>query len=314
MTALLLAWVAPATLTAQERSWEIVFENDVLTTVLPGRLNSDREYTHGLWLAVERDGSPLWGRVLADLPDCGPSTPELGACTRTRFEVGHEIFTPDFHNHRDLTMQRPYAALLFGSMTARVLAPSIARSLRVELGVTGPPALGEEFQQMVHRLMSFREPEGWDEQVSSVPAVLLQFQEDRVFDLLDEGIRVADVIPSWQATVGNIRSGAQLGVVGRAGTILPHPWGRGAGVDESTAFGFVGIRQSWIAHDLFLDGETMVDREEVERRPFVAELETGGAVQIDGVRLTTALVIEQRRYETQPEPHWYVRAVLGYYP
>ena len=96
--------------------------------------------------------------------------PAERACTRTRFEIGHKIFTPDYKASFEST-QRPYAAWLYGSMTGSVVRSELARSLRIELGVTGPPAMGELFQRVVHQIIHYPVPDGWDRQLAFEPGV-----------------------------------------------------------------------------------------------------------------------------------------------
>src|SRR5690606_2883328 len=122
-----LAGATPLLAQNQEPVVEVVFENDALIGVVPGVPNSDREYTHGLAVAVDVRGAPLWGRAFPKLRPCTTPVPGRFTCARTRFEGGQKIFTPDY-KRRFESPQRPYAAWLYGAVTGRAVSASLDRS------------------------------------------------------------------------------------------------------------------------------------------------------------------------------------------
>jgi lipid A 3-O-deacylase len=310
---LLLVALSAARAAAQDVTYEVVFENDALIGAVPGVVDSDREYTHGLVLAAEQDGAHLWNALAPGIRACVDRSAGGGVCARTRFETGQKIFTPDFRKPWLTQLQRPYAGWLFGAMTARILDDAVSRSVRAELGITGPQAMGELFQRLVHKLLNSTVAE-WDQQLGFEPAVLLQYREDRLLELGSTGSTGFDLLPAWQVSVGNLRTGMQVGLTGRVGRNLPHPWLHTPSDSGWLAFGFVAARQGWTLHELFLDGNLFQESSSVERRPFAAEAEIGGAVEYRKARLTSSLVFEQKLYETQPRAHRYARVVLTYTP
>ncbi|MEX2571598.1 MAG: lipid A deacylase LpxR family protein, partial [Gemmatimonadota bacterium] len=308
---LLSAVAVPSEASAQAKAWDVVFENDALIGILPGKKNSDREYTHGLWLASEGSGDGLWRRVALGVAPCEADVEQDRPCLQTRVEFGQKIFTPDFSDPPTGEPQRPFAGWLFGATTGRIVSESVERSLRLELGVTGAPSMAELLQSVVHRLTNYPVPSGWDDQLAFEPGVLVRYGERYVVGgHREDGMRVVDLIPAWHVSAGNVRTDVQGGVTLRAGYRLPHPWRPLSPGEDLAAFGVLTLRERWTGRDLFLDGNTFQESERVERRPFTGAAEAGWGVQYKGVRLTYTLVSEDRLYETQPRGHMYTRVGL----
>ncbi|MQA89830.1 MAG: DUF2219 family protein [Gemmatimonas sp.] len=310
----LVAASSSVAMAQEQATFELIFENDALIGAVPGIPDSDREYTSGLTFAVERGGAPLWGVLTPSIPACGERYSGFGSCARTRFETGHKMFTPDWRKPWVTQPQRPFAAWLSGSITALILSPTVASALRVEAGFTGPPAMGEHVQNFIHKLLNSSEADGWDRQLEFEPALLIEYREDYLLDVDLPGGKRMDLIPMWRVSLGNLRTGAQVGLRARAGGDMPHPWLPSEPGPDISVYGFVAVRETWTRRDLFLDGVTLEEIDPIEKRPFRAEAELGGTVVRGNLRLTSSLILEERRYETQPTPHRYVRVVLSYTP
>jgi lipid A 3-O-deacylase len=290
---------------AQVVSVEAAVENDALTGFLPGRGNTDREYTHGMWVAVERKDAPWWNRVSPGLRACGATQGE-DRCLTSRLEAGQKIFTPDFQKGRSAS-ERPFAGWLFAGITTRFQKPREMRSVRLLLGVTGPPSLAEAFQRGLHRLTDFPDPEGWKNQLAFEPGMLIQYGEARLLELtLPEGERIADLVLSADASLGNVRTGLRGEATGRIGFRVPHPWQSTAVPSGKWSFHALGtVRRQYTAHDLFLDGNTLHHGPRVERNPFSGAVEAGFAVGYGDHEIVYTVVSESRLYRTQPKPHLY---------
>lgn len=321
-------------------SWELVFENDVFFTIIPFTGRSDREYTHGHTLATERDHAPVWGRLFSRIGECTdaaevvagtaaddavhtdtPATPwrdDHPRCLRTRYELGQKLYTPDTTSGRTPSPEeRPFAGWLYGAVTGRILDSRSSRSLRMEIGVTGPPSFGEETQRFVHWVIQTYEPQGWDDQLPFEPAILVRYEErHRVLERLrDDGSSFADVIATGGASLGNLRTGLEAALTVRVGRPLPHPWlPRSSPAPRFVPFAFVEARGRWTAHDLFLDGTVFEESRGVDRRPFAAGWSAGAAADYRDFRVRVELVGEGRQYLTQPEPHRYFSISLTWRP
>jgi hypothetical protein len=281
---LALLWGVPA---GAQRSATLRLDNDILA--LRGRgAPADYDYTQGLVLAVEMDSALRWraGR----LPACATGGTE--PCLRTRIEVGQRIYTPRRDAPTPVPGERPYAAWLYaGGGVARESGRGV-RSLEVELGVTGPPAMGEPVQNGVHRLTGSERQEGWAHQVGFEPGILLRVQEGRRW-----GGGAARIAGSMRVELGNVRTSAALG----ASAVL----GRGTG-----PYACLGGRGEWVVRDIFLDGNTFRGRSTARKLPFVREGEAAAGFRARKWAAEYRFVARSREYRAQPEAHAYGSLVL----
>jgi lipid A 3-O-deacylase len=287
---------------------DLALDNDAFANWLPWRRRSDREYTHGLWVAGTRGDAPLWGRLRPE-PGCDAAPAGAGRCAATRWVVGQRLFTPRIYDDAPAATERPYAAWLFGAGEARLLEGNAARSVRLEVGVTGRPALGAPVQRAIHRVVGIRQPRGWEHQLPFEPGFLVRYAETRVLERrAPSGARIADVAGTATLTAGTVRTGAEATLVARVGYGIPHAlrsgWSRRA--EHGTGgFAFVRVQPRWAVRDLFLDGSTFRESPRVEKRPFPAAAEVGAAFRHAGWQLSYSLTGETRQYRTQPRQHVY---------
>jgi lipid A 3-O-deacylase len=296
-------------------SFEVIFENDALHPGLPDERFSDREYTHGLMVASERNLAPVWGGLLPRMVPCSSTLRRSERCLQTRFEGGQKIYTPEIRDEIPSPEERPYAGWLYGSVTGRAVDSRSSRSLRAEVGVTGPLSMGESVQRLVHRVTGFPRPRGWDYQLGTELGVLAEYEERHLLERrLASGTRIADVILSSAATIGNVRTGIRGGVTFRAGHRLPHPWERSVAEHPLSVYGVGAFERSWTAHDLFLDGNTFRSSRSVERIATTDAVRIGTGVQFGDLRFTLTIVFEDPLYVTQPKPHRYSTLTLTVRP
>lgn len=283
---LALLWAAPA---GAQRSASLRLDNDILA--LRGRgAPADYDYTQGLMVGVEMDSAPRWIPGLGRLPACDASGAE--ACLRTRFEVGQRIYTPRQDAPTPVPGERPYAAWLYaGGGVARESERGV-RSLEVEIGGTGSPALGEPVQNEVHRLTGSERQEGWAHQIGFEPGILLRVREARRW-----GGGAARIEPAVGVELGNVRTAASAG----ASAML----GRGRG-----AYARVGGRQEWVVRDIFLDGNSFGSRSTARKLPFVSEGEAAAGFRGRRWSAEYRFVARSREYRAQPARHDYGSLVL----
>jgi len=296
-----------------EPSWEVGFENDAFMYLIPGMRVSDREYTNGVWLAMERNDAPLWGRLLPGRNDCVAAAADDRRCLQSRMEVGQRIYTPFIGTGEPPPQQRPYAGWLYLALTGRIAGDEAARSLKVEAGVTGPPSLAEQSQELIHAIARMPEPRGWEYQLPFEPGVMIRYEESRALAYRGAGgARIADAVLSANASVGNVLTGIQGSATVRLGYHLPHPWLRPRSTGSLSAWAFTGYRRQYVARDLFLDGSTFDDESPgVERIPTTSVWTLGAAATWHDVRLQFTFTAEDRLYRTQPFAHRYAAILIG---
>lgn len=308
---------AVAPLSAQQRRTvrvvEVATDNDAYDFWIPMNVRPDHEYTHGMWLALEADAAPGWGRRLGGgRKPCNVAAADE-ACLSTRLELGQKLYTPTVDGAEPVPGQRAYAGWLYTSATARITSPRASRTFALEAGVTGAPSLGEQVHTLFHRLAGFWKPVGWKNQLRFEPGVVARYDETRIlWEGHARGTRVVELAPSWGASLGNVETAARAGVRLRAGYRLPRPWGD-RGERKFALWGMAGVRQDWVGRDLFLDGNTFGDRGvHVKRRPFVAQSELGGGFRLGAMTAEYRVTTRGRDYETQSGRHPYSSITLRF--
>ncbi len=241
----------------------VTLDNDILA--LRGRgAPADYDYTHGLTVSVQTD-------------------------SLRRFMVGQRIYTPRRDAPEPVPGERPYAGWLFAGAHLARERPGAVRSLAVEIGITGPAALGEPVQNGVHRLLGSEPQQGWKHQTGLEPGILLRIQEAR---RIDRG--PARLEPALSLSLGNVRTAASAGASAEVGR-GPGPYAR------------IGGRGEWVARDLFLDGNTLRGRSTARKLPWVGEGEGEAAAGFRARRWSAEyrFVARTREYRAQPAAHAY---------
>lgn len=292
----------------------LVVENDSLSS------GADRNYTSGIKLAYVSPSErvPGWLRGAgAFTRGISNSEPDFWGIA-----VGQSIFTPeDINAVQAPPDQHPYAGWLY--MQIMVSAeedrsdgrrPRFIDSYELEFGMTGPSALGEESQRGIHEWLGAPDPQGWDSQLNDEFAFAVSFDRRwralRLFGDFLGGIE-ADLTPNAGASLGTLRTEARVGVTARIGQRIDNDYGPPrvrpslSGVEH-----FAGGRLSWsifggvqgraVAHNLFLDGNTFEDSASVDRRPLVADFQTGLSISAGDWRLAYTYVWRTEEFETQP--------------
>jgi len=85
--------------------------------------------------------------------------------------LGQEIYTPRHNADLHVAGDRPYGAWLYGALVMMRHRGLTLDSLELRAGVTGRPALGEQLQNGVHRLLHNELERGWSRQIPARLAV-----------------------------------------------------------------------------------------------------------------------------------------------
>jgi lipid A 3-O-deacylase len=279
----------------------IQLEND---STRPG---SDNYYTSG-----ERIGytSPT-GSLPGPLAALGHSLLGEGQ-QRFALDLSQNIFTPlqDKLANPPLT-DRPYAAVLMGTMSFIQDTDTTRTALGLGLGVIGPAALGQEVQNGFHELIGQGSVGGWHTQLPNQPVIQLTAERTWRVPLGGLGGLESDVLPSVTVGAGTFRIYGQAGGTLRLGQGLQSDFGAPriepglTGTDAYTPtqpfawYVFAGVDGQAVAWDETLDGLPFESSRHVSRVPFVGEFQAGFTLMAWGARLTAMQVLQSNEFRTQ---------------
>ena len=319
--AALLVAAAPGALRADDgHRLSVVLENDSLF------FNSDEFYTQGLrfaYLGPDVAADSAWNRPFDALADLLPVFPATAAERSRRYALsfGQSIFTPEVisANPPD-PLDRPYAGWLYAG--ASLLQDTDRRTLdhlELQLGVVGPAALGKQVQRRWHELITTTEPEGWDSQLHNEPGIVLSYERKWRLTLDGDGSTGIDLIPEVGASLGNVFTYGQAGLLLRFGRNLQADYGPPrirpalSGTDyfnrdylkgDFGLYGYFGVQGRAVARDIFLDGNTFRSSPSVDKEPLVGDIQAGVALfWRSGTRLDVSVVHRTEEFERQDGAH-----------
>ncbi len=287
--------------------------------------NTDRHYTNGMRLALtvplSEDciglGAPAQG-IASWLAPSGT----IRATERIGYSLGQSMFTPDDTDTSLLVPDdRPYGAWLYLGLAYQASydlldGRGVQDTLQLDLGVVGPAALGEEFQNSYHRLINVDEVNGWNNQLHNEPGLILSLERKWRSPPAEpiSGTRLyADVIPFLHGSVGNVFTYAGGGATLRLGQRLGVDFGPPRirpGLLGSEAFSpdgkyawylFAGAEGQLVARNIFLDGNSFRDSHRVGRELLVGDFQAGFALIYDTWRLTYTHVVRTPEFDEQNE-------------
>ena len=283
----------------------LVVDNDLLAVRGRGA-PPDYDYTHGTRIGIAWPGAPARvARLLRAASRC--DTAAAGsACVVSGLAVAQEIYTPRRVADVPIAGERPHAAWLnAGAHVGRVDRTGM-QALALRAGVTGPPALGEQVQNGVHRLLGNRLEEGWPHQLPARLVVAADYGATRV--LLGPGSSAAPsrfLDASAGVTVGTMRRAVQAGAAAHYGRGAP----RSALADAPLVARpgrlqlQVAYRQELVLADGFVEGIGATAG--ASRVPWVNEASVRAGWRWSRLGLEYRYVSRGREYRAQPGRHAY---------
>jgi hypothetical protein len=287
---------------------QLFIENDMLA-------HTDRYYTNGIKLGI---GVP--GDTLAEL-FCHSSKLALAPFSneedRLHFGwfVGNNLYTP-----KKITIaapqpnDRPWAAWMYLGGVAQRLNKESGRldTVEIDVGMVGPPALGEQIQSWGHRLVGASKPLGWANQIPAEPAVVVSYLHKQKIKL---GTEYLEVIPHAGVSVGNVFTLARAGGIARIGLNMTgfgpdsiEPGGatlqntrNAADPDSRTKFefyGFAGFDGRLVGRNIFLDGTLFRDSPSVSKRDYVHDLSVGVSMRYQRLRISLTRIRRSEEFYT----------------
>lgn len=246
--------------------------------------------------------------------------PGLGVQRKFDVVVGQSIFTPTkYHQVVPDPRDRPFAGYLFtGGSLLQDTDGRMLENLELLAGVVGPDALAKEAQETFHSIAGFNNKnldQGYRYQLSNEPGFMLTYERKwRVWQTRFYGIQ-AEVIPEAGLTIGNVMTYGAAGGMVRIGQNLDVDYGiprvrpalSGTSWFDASRltqdFGwylFAGAQGRAVAHNIFLDGNTVADSRSVHKEILVGDFSTGASVFYrDWVKLDVSFTERTKEFTTQ---------------
>jgi len=337
---LALLWPAAAPLSAAcpaERegggkpSWvtNFYFENDLFD-------ETDQNYTNGIRFSALSpdldsftDDPQLAGWVVALNRAMGFLAPGSASdCLQSRrlvLSLGQSIYTPEDINATAVVPdQRPYAGWLYAGVAYNLRRANRLDTVGLTVGVVGPASLAHQTQDGFHKLRGFARFQGWDNQLDNEPGLQLVWEQKRKWGAPRMlGFWGSDLIVHAGVSFGNIATYLNSGAEWRLGWDLPDDFGTSAlrpGADNGApgrdwhasgtsrrrgAHLFASVDGRWVLRDIFLDGNTFSSSHRVDKKPLVADLAVGAALEFGNLSLSYAQVLRTQEFTAQPNSQVY---------
>lgn len=305
--------LAPVAAPAQS-AFRARLDNDAYNFWQHPAARTDDEYTNGVRLSAELYRVPRWAkRLTKEPPSCEVRAGSQSTCVSHELSIEQDIYTPDLtrapHTVAGWELERPYAAWLYVSSTARFARPRSLDEVELAAGVTGQPALGKVAQGIAHAINEryTREANGWDTQIGFEPGLLLRYRRSWLARAATARGPGFELQPYVGAAAGNILTNAEAGLQARLGFAMSHPW-HVPSWDARAPFELfivAGARQEFVAHNFSLDGNLLHPKRAVEREPLVGEHTIGFGVRLGRVSLAWRAVTRSREYVSGPKHHSY---------
>lgn len=272
-----------------DSDWNFYFEDDYPGISLDG---ADRAYTEGIRLSQvwAQDSLPQWTLPLVDWLTDSDSLYNVGIA------AGQQIYTPtDLSQTAQIPTDQPYAGYLFVGGELHIRNEDVLHSFEFDLGIVGPPALGEQIQVNFHKIFGFEPVYGWSNQLHTEPILQIFYQQKRKwFEVQIDENPIFDLTTQWEGALGNLYVYAGIGAQLRFGYQLSDNFGpvvlTPLGVDPFVepnperglfeAYVFASAEGRLMLRNLFLDGNTFVPSAHIARNFFVYDCDFGIALRL----------------------------------
>ncbi|MFP4686880.1 MAG: lipid A deacylase LpxR family protein [bacterium] len=315
---LILLWffLAPELRADEKGVIAVVHENDIFS-------QRDQYYTSGIrlnWFSPPQ-APPGWLSGFANKL----SIYEPGADHRICYSIGQNMYTPlDITEPDPSPDDRPYAGWLYGSIGFIQDRGSRLDTLRLVLGVVGPASRAEQTQKKIHQLTGADDPEGWEHQLhDELGASIIYGHQNVAWLRRDTSDRLFEISPGYSLTLGNVKSEATVSAMIRWGEIQGRDYGPplinsttpGAGFfipgGDFEWYLYLNLKGHYVAHNIFLDGNTIRDSRSVDREPLVGDAQLGFVVTWTDYRLSYTHVFPTKEFKTQEKSDDYGAITFG---
>jgi hypothetical protein len=222
------------------------------------------------------------------------------------YALTQEINTPA--NTTDETPEStdlPYSAALYGTYGYGKISKQNLYILEGALGVIGPSALGEFFQNKFHDLIGVSESMGWGTQKPDTPVLNVNVEFRR---------RLKNIIARSLLQVGTMRTQAIFGVHHRLNTD-DVAWGRGT-IRNSSAFNPV-IDRGNTHSTFFFDAQVEIVKENyatgsVKQNSVISQVTTGTEIVRGKWDIAYHITARSKEFATQLSNHSFGNLTLKY--
>lgn len=289
----------------------VTFENDVL-------FQEDGDYTNGLGVAwgyndvegLNDETLPSWLAYLAD------KTYLTNGGSNKRYDVGYSI-AQAMQTPIDITVSElveddvPYAGFLGWKSSLIAFDEQQVDEVGLILGVVGPASGAEQAQTIIHKITDSDEPMGWDNQLEN--ELVFRIDAKRLWRLADfnVGSTEFDIIGGVVGGVGNFRSDVGGAISLRWGQDLQNSFSSAAvipardpnplGNSKDGWYVFANLGASYVANNIFIDGNTFKDSHSVDLIHDQATISAGAALTISNWNFLLSAVRGTDQYKTQSE-------------
>jgi hypothetical protein len=277
---------------------------------------TDQHYSNGLRATYLSPEKACLDGIAGFLTDTIPILPR-NAVRRTGFTIGNNIYTPQNIVTSQLQPKdRPYAGWTYAGLIVTAEQregdkyPTELEVLEVDIGMVGPVSGSEWIQKNWHEAFGFQRPNGWEHQLKNEPGIIVSYERKwRWGTPVRDGFGV-DAMPSLAASLGNIHTHASAGLLARIGWNLPDDFGPssirpslpGSAFFRQDNVGFYlfgGVEGRAVARNIFLDGNTFQDSQNVNKIPLVGDVKLGVAVSFPRFRVSYTQTLRSPEFEHQ---------------
>ncbi len=326
MRYLFIFLLALNTSNAENRDWEyerinFYFENDIFSNSA-----TDNEYSDGGRLSAvmyRPDGRDEWLNI--------PFIDKPYSAHFISFALTQQIFTPDDLSQKELIKDdRPYAGWLYLEMGLHQSTATDLDSLSVQLGVVGPASGMEQLQKYIHEQIGSDRPEGWDHQLGNEVGLQLNYQHKWRYVPRKVWGLDSSLIPFVGGEFGNISIKANAGATYRIGWNVPEDFGS-TSIDEGGENGIpirtgclcpsskpwslnlgLSAGASFVARDIFLDGNTFSDSHSVDKHYLKGYGSIGISARYENYSIDYIQTYHTRQFHNNKDIHNIGSVVLSY--
>jgi hypothetical protein len=258
---------------AAQTALKLTLDNDEFA----GLNKRDRWYTSGMRLSHLSRNDPDhlgsgWAWQLRRICPATRNAPATGGTSH--ISIGQNLYTQDQRLRTEpLSNDRPIAAYLYGTVGNRMQTVRGESGVAIEVGVTGPAALGEPIQNGLHELIGVSRVPAWSYQLRPRLGVNLGFM-----CLGRAEIGGLSVLSQYEAWAGSTIAQASFAVAiavgpGRTTAAIPGRARLHIPRDAKTNGWHlvVGVRGIWTGFDYLLDGSTFRYDNQVSSRHLTGE-------------------------------------------